>query len=229
MPPKPRIYALDWKTPTSFGAWGASEEDRARLMWAMAQKVDPNPYWIYLVDPAGTRSIAQLPVVSRVPSNHLFVVDASVLAPQTEFANITSWLAREDIDEDRRLQTLADFVRLPALPRDLVKEQGTDTPTKALVIAESHRAAHLYPAEPVGIRPFIEAMNEYSTTVLFASGPFEAANARHVDYVFHLDHAAGRSTVSAECEQGAPQGAAGLFHTGYRRELDALIREIEGS
>ncbi len=167
--------------------------------------------------------------MNRVPSDHLFVVNASVLAPQTEFANITSWLAREDVDADRRLQNLADFVRLPTLPRDLVKEQGTDTPTKALVFAESQRAAHLYPAEPLGIRPVIDAMNDYSTTVVFASGPLEPANARHVHYVFHLDNSGGHSTVSAECEQGAPPGTAGLFHTGYRRELNALIEEIERS
>jgi hypothetical protein len=227
--PKPTAYARDWRTPTSFGHWGASAADRARLAWALARRIDPDPYWIQLIDPAGPHDAVEMPVVSQIPSDHVFLLDPARLAPQPELGNITSWVFREDLEADARLRTLVDFVRLPAVPRELVAGHGVDSPTRALVIAESALAADLYSAEPHGIRPFVEAINQFSTTIIFAAGPSDPRYKQDIDYVFRLDARGGRSPVTVECERGPSPAADGLFSVGYRRELNGLIGELGGS
>jgi hypothetical protein len=223
---KPRAYALDWRTPTSFGVFGGSAADRARLAWAFARRVDQSPYWIQLVEARHGPETPPVLAAGWVPAHHLVVLAPSDLAPRPELGSIADWLAREDIEADRRVRTVLDFVRLPNLLREIAEDHGGDAATKALVIADSHRAAPFYVDEPQGIRPFVEALNEYSTTIVFAAGESETRYAADVDYVFRLDRDTSGPPVTAECVGGAPRGPEGLFHVGERRELLTLLKEL---
>ncbi len=232
IPTKPRTYARDWRVPTSFGFWGASAGDRCRLALTVARRVDPEFFWLQVEDPLEPRDAVEHSIVSHIASDHFFVINPEELAPHPELGTMASWIVREDIDADARLRTFADFMRLPNLARDLLDGRSSYSPTKAIAIANSNRAADLYSTEEHGIRPFVEAINECAATIIFTTTkPSEPRNARYVDYLFHLedDNAEGRSVVSVECRQGAPPGTQGLFMTRYRRDLSALIDEIEQS
>jgi len=229
IPTKLRTFARDWKVPTSFGFWGAPAVDRCRLAWTVARRIDPDFYWLQVEDPLEPRGADEHSIVTQIASDHLFVINPEELSPHPELGTIASWIVREDIEADARLRTFADFMRLPNLARDLLEGRTPYNSTKALVIANSNRAADLYSAEEHGIRPFIDAINECATTIIFTTTkPSEPRNARYVDYLFHLegDEPGGRSVVTVECRQGAPPGAQGLFTVGCRRDLSALIDEI---
>jgi hypothetical protein len=226
VPKVPRGYSSDWTEPTSFGIWGASAGDRARLAWAIALRVDPDPLWIQIEGPSGTHDPAELAVLDRLPTDHLFAVQAGELAPETYLGNMAGSFVREEASSDDRLHAVADFMRLPPLFRDILGGRSAHHPTKALVIANSDRAAALYPSNEGGIRPLVESINEVATTVIFViSTTPRPYNARVVDYLIQLkdDDPGGISVVRAECPQGAPPGTPGLLALGDRRPLSTLI------
>ena len=174
---------------------------------------------------------AEYAVVDRVPSEHLFLLHPEEMAPQTEHSNVATWFLRTDVGAGERLNRLADFTRLPLLAQRILEGRSAYSPTKALVIANSDRLQGFYPQEEGGIRPFIEAINEYATTpVLTATAP-PGPNARDLDYLFHLTEIdrEGQKAVRATCEYGAPKNVPGLFNVDDRRDLEVLMDEISGA
>jgi len=230
IPPRPRSYSSDWTRPTSFGIWGSSAGDRARLAWSIAHRIDPNPFWLQIETPTGTHDPIELAILDRVPADHLFFLDPSELAPQTDLGNMASYFVREEITAEDRLRAVADFMRLPALAQQILEGRSPHSPTKVLAFANSDRAAALYSSREGGIVPLIEAINECAATIIFiVSTTPQPQNAQVVDYLLRLkdDDPGGISVVKAECPQGAPPGVPGLFTTGDRLPLTAMIDQIE--
>ncbi|HLM91128.1 MAG TPA: hypothetical protein VK424_03650 [Thermoplasmata archaeon] len=230
IPTKPRSYSQDWKAPASFAIWGATAADRSRLAWAIAHRIDPDLYWLQVENPQAAHDPAEYAVIDRVPPDHCFFLDPSDLTPDTDLGNMASWFVRDDIAPDDRIRTLADFMRLPILGRHLLEGRSSFDSTKAVVTANSDRAAKLYTAKVGGVRPFVEAINSKAATIIFTiSTAPQRQNAPAVDYLFRLEDQdpGGISVVKAECVQGAPRGVPGLFSAGYRRPLSVLIEEIE--
>jgi len=223
-----RVYAQDWKSPTSFGIWGGFPGDRAKLARAVAHRVDPDLIWLQIENPEDTRDPIEGSIVDMVPPDRLYVVHPPDFAPQTGLGNLATWFVREDLDANARLQALADFMRLPNLARSILEGRSIYSPTLALVIANSDRLQSLYPTEEGGIRPFIRAVNEYATTLLFTLTTPPLANARDVDYLLHIERqdSEGHSVVNVSCTQGAPPGTAGLFALGQRWTLGDLLEQI---
>ncbi len=170
--------------------------------------------------------------MEQIPPDHLFFVNPAQLAPHPDFGPLASWFVREDIEADTRLHTLADFMRLPNLARDLLDDRSAVGTTKALVIGRGDRLAVFYQTEERGIRPFIDAINAYSATLIIAfPSPTPPKNARDVDYLFHVEggNDGGRSARMIECELGAPRGSPGLFTAGDRRSVGAVLETLERS
>ena len=225
---KPRTYTHDWSAPTSFGVWGGSAEHRARLALALARRIDPGLYWIQAEEGAQSREAAELSVVTTVPTDHVFFLHPSELAPQTELGNMASWFVRSDLDPGTRLRAIGDFLRLPTLVRSLLEGRSAYVPTKALVAANADLARPFYPSEEGGIRPFIEALNEYGTTVILTLGKPPSPNVRDLDYLLKLDQhdEGGRTVVDVECRQGGSPEVPGLFTRGRRWGLANLLEEL---
>ena len=167
IPTKPRSYFRDWKAPASFAIWGATAADRSRLAWAIGRRIDPDLFWLQVEAPHGTHDPAEYAVIDRVPPDHRFFLNPSDLTPDTDLGNMASWFVRDDIAPDDRIRTLADFMRLPILARNLLEGRSTYDATKVLVVSNSDRAAKLYTAKVGGIRPFVEAINSKAATIIF--------------------------------------------------------------
>jgi hypothetical protein len=205
-------------------------DDRCRLAWALAHRIDPDFYWLQVDDPHGARQPAEESTVSRIPPDRLFVLNPADLAPHPELGSMTSWVVREDVEADTRLRALGDFMGLPNLARRLLEGRSEFSGTRVLVYANSDRATAYYGDVGVSIRPFIEAMNRYASTPIFTVvRPTRPKGADYVDYLFHLEveDRGGRTTTNVECLSGAPVGVPGLFTVGRTQELSALIAEIE--
>jgi hypothetical protein len=226
-----RQYARDWAKPTSFGVWGGSPGNRAQLAWAIAHRIDPDPYWLQIELASEPHDPDEYAIVNQVPSHHLFPLDPEEFAPEPEHRNVATWFLRTDMPAGDRLNHLADFTRLPLLAQHLLGGRSSYSPTKALVIANANRAEALYPREEGGLRPFFEAINEYATTVIITATNVPGPNVRDLDYVFHLTEVdrSGRREVRATCEYGAPKNEPGLFTIEERRDLDVLLDEIRGA
>jgi len=231
MPTKPRTYSRDWKVPTSIGLWGGSAGDRCRLVQSIARRIDPGFFWLQIGGPLTATDPAEQAIVQEVPADRLFFLNPSDIAPNPDLGNMASWFVREDVEADTRIRTLADFMRLPNIARNLLQDRPQDSQTKALVMANFDRAGHLYPTVAGEVRPFIEAINEYATTILLTINGEPLARASSLDYILHIheDLTEGRRVVSVECRHGPPPETPGLFAMGHRWELKTLLGELEGS
>jgi hypothetical protein len=232
VPNKPRAYSRDWKVPTSIGLWGGSAGDRCRLAKAIAGRIDPVYQWLQVEDSLAATDPTEQEFLHQLPSGRLFLLNPSDLTPRPELGNLASWFVREDIEADTRIRALADFMRLPDFARNLLENRSRHSPTKALVIANFDHARHLYPEIAGEVRPIIEAINEYATTLLITITREPVARSASLDYLLHIDEnrtPAGHSRVSVECRQGPSAGTQGLFTIGQRSDLNALIEELERS
>jgi hypothetical protein len=229
MPSKPRVFARDWKRPTSFGLWGGSAGDRCRLAVALAHRIDAEPVWLQIENPGQTDDAVELSIVQQVPPNRLYFVHPSELGPEDDLGNLASWFVREDVEANTRLRTLADFMRLPSLARRILEGRSAYSPTLALVVANSDRIQSLYPTEEGGIRPFLEALNEYAATPLFTLTTPPLPNSRDVDYLLQIegDGSARHAPARVTCTHGAPPATVGLFTAGQRWGLADLIDQLE--
>jgi len=231
MPGAQRRYARNWSIPTSFGVWGGTPGARARLAWAIAHRIDTEPYWLQLEVASEPHDPEEYSVVNQIPSHHLFPLHPEEFAPQAQQSNVATWFLRTDMQPGDRLNRLADFTRLPLLAQRLLGDRSSYSPTKALVIANANRAEALYPREEGELRPFFEAINEYAATVIITVTNVPGPNVKDVDYVFHLTEVerGGQTAVRATCEQGAPKNVPGLFTVDERRDLEVLLDEIRGT
>jgi hypothetical protein len=226
-----REYTRNWSTPSSWGLWGGSPGERAKLAWTIAHRIDPNPYWLQIESASESRDSEEYSIVGQLAPENLFLLDPSELAPPAEQGNVATWFLRKDVAAGDRLNRLADFARLPLLAQRLLKGRSAYSPAKALVMAHSDRIQDMYPTEEGGIRPFIEAMNEFATTPIFTvTGP-PVPNARDLDYVFQLTDIdrGGQKLTRAICEIGAPINVVGLFTVRAERDFDVLLDEIRGA
>jgi len=225
-----RHYARNWSTPTSFGIWGGSPAERATLAWTIARRIDPEPYWLQIELASEPHDSAEYAVVEKVPSEHRFHLNPEEMVPQSGEGNVATWFLRTDLGAGERLNHLADFTRLPLLAQQLLGDRSAYSPTKALVLANSNRLNAFYPQQEGGIRPFIEAFNEYAATPIFTVTAPPHENSHDIDYLIHLTEIdrGGQKMTRATCEQGAPKNVPGLFAVDERRDLDVLLDEIRG-
>jgi hypothetical protein len=228
MSTKPRSYSDDWGVPTSFGVWGGSLETRNRLALAVARRIDRDFYWLQAVGDVESHDAPELSLSERVPSGHLFYIRPEQLAPETRSGKVADWFDREDVDAETRLHRIADFLRLPSLARNLVDGRSASSPIKALVIAEANLAELFFSLEEGGIRPFIEAFNQYATTLVITIGNRPNPNARDIDYLLYIRPGSEDegSLAHVECRQGPAPGTPGLFSQGSARGLNALVEEL---
>ena len=228
MSTKPRNYSEDWKVPTSLGVWGGSRASQTQLALAIARRVDPEFYWLQTVGDPRTHAAPELSLTDRVPSGHLFYLRPEQLAPQTSSGKVADWFVRGDLEADARLQQIAAFLRLPSLARTLLDGRSASSPTRALVIAEPNLAEPFLPLEEGGIRPFIEALNQYGVTLVTTISNRLNPNARDLDYLLLIRPGSGGDTALAdvECRQGPPPSSQGLFTEGTTQRLNALVAEL---
>lgn len=231
VPESQRRYARNWSTPTSFGIWGGTPGTRTKLASVIAHRVDAEPYWLQIELASEPHDPEEYAVVDRVPSSHRFLLDPEEMAPQAGHSNVATWFLRTDVGAGERLNHLADFTRLPLLAQRLLEGRSAYSPTKALVISNANRLQGLYPQEEGGIRPFIEAINEYATTLVLTTTITPAPNARDLDYILHLTEIdrGGQKALRVTCDLGAPKNAPGLFHVDDRRDFDVILDEIGGT
>ena len=232
VPGTSRSYARDWSKPTSFGVWGGSPGDRAKLAWAIARRIDAEPYWLQIELGAGPRDPVEDGVVDQVPAEQRFILRPEEFAPRTDHGNVATWFLRPDIRAGDRLNRLADFAQLPLLAQRLLGGRSTYSPTKSLVISNANGLSEFYPGEEGGIRPVVDAFNEFATTlILTVTAPTPRANVRDIDYAFHLTEIdrGGQKGTRATCEFGAPKNVPGLFNVDDRRDLDVLLDELRGA
>jgi len=224
-----RTYSTNWLAPASFGVWGGTAGDRARLARAIALRIDPTPLWLQVELPSGEKDPEEYAIVNRMPSETLYLVNPTDLAPPAELGNAATWFLRDGMDASDRLSKLADVVRLPLLAQRILEGRSVYSSTKALVIANSDRLQPMYPTGEGGIRPFIEAFHEFAATVIFTITTPPLANARDVDYVLRLEENAIDSPISMRVvtQLGAPPGVPGLFNTGSTRPLLTLLDELQ--
>lgn len=230
VPGTARTYARDWSRPTSFGIWGGSPGDRARLAWALAHRIDAAPYWLQIEIASEPSDPAEHAVVDQLPTDRRFHLRPEEFAPLSDQGNVATWFLRTDIQPGDRLNRLADFARLPLLAQRLLGGRSAYSPTKSLVIANANGLNAFYPQEEGGIRPFVEAINEYATTLILTVTSTPNPNVRDIDYVFHLTtiDREGQQATRATVEHGAPRNAPGLFTVEERRDLDVLLDELRG-
>jgi len=231
VPPRSRTYSTNWLSPASFGVWGGSPGNRARLAWALASRIDPTPLWLQVELPSGEKDPEEHEVVNRVPVEGRYFVNPADLAPPAELGNAATWFLRDGVEAGVRLSTLADVVRLPLLAQRLLEGRSVYSSTKALVIANSDRLQPMYPTTEGGIRPFIEAFHEFAASVIFTITTPPMANARDVDYLLRLDGGTSnpRGPVRVVVQFGAPSGVPGLFKAGTERPYLAMLDEIQKS
>ena len=228
MSTKPRIYSDDWKVPTSFGLWGGSRAAQTQLALAIARRVDPEFYWLQIVGDPGSHNTPEVSLSERVPSGHLFYLRPDQLAPRTPSGKVADLFVRSDLEADARLRQIGDFLRLPSLARNLLAGRSANSPTIALVIPESNLAEQILPLEEGGIRPFIEAINQYGVTLLTTLSNRPNPNARDIDYLLFLRPGSEVDGLQSdvECQQGPPSGSRGLFTQGKTWRLNALVAEL---
>lgn len=228
MSPPSRTYSDDWKVPTSFGFWGGTSKARAELALAVARRIDPNPFWLQIEDPSGAREESENATIEELRPDHVFYLNAADLAPQTHEGNMATIFLREDMAHGDRLRQLADFASLPLLAQRILEGRSSYSPTKALVLSNSHRAQPYYPTEEGGVRPIVQAFNAFATTIIFTIPQAPHPNARDVDYLFRLSEQPSEAglRLRATCVQGAPLGEPGLFSVGLVRDVTALIEMI---
>jgi len=228
VPPERKTYSTNWLSPTSFGVWSGSARDRARLGWALASRIDPNPLWLQVELPSGEKDPEEYAIVNRIPPDGLYLVNPADLAPPAELGNAATWFLRDGVEPGDRLSTLANVVRLPLLAQRLLAGRSVYSSTKALVIANSDRLQPMYPTTEGGIRPFIEAFHEFATSVIFTISTPPNANARDVDYLFRLDDGPSNPEGGPRVltQYGAPLGVPGLFQVGSERSFGGLQDEI---
>jgi len=216
--------------PTSFGIRGGTALERTRLAWAIAHRIDPEPYWLQIEDPSDGHDDSDGPLLSSIPSDHLFHLNSADLTPQPERGGMATWIVRDDIAADGRLERLANLMRLPVVPHRLLIDGDVYSSTRALVIANPDQAQPHYPSEEGGLRPFIQAVNEFAGTVIFTISMRPRPNERDVGYAFQLERSVltGHPIIEVRCRQGAPTGAPGLFTVGSGGEQSALIKDIHG-
>ena len=230
MPGSQRRYLRNWSSPTSFGIWGGTAGERAEVAWAIARRIDAEPYWLQIELASEPHDRAEYAVVDRVPPEHRFLLDPEEMAPQTDQGNIAAWFLRTDVGAAERLNRLADFTRLPLLAQRLLGGRSAYSPTKALVIANSDRLNAFYPQHEGGIRPFVEAFNEYATTLILTVADAPNENSRDIDYLVQLSEIerGAQRVTRATCVQGAPRNVPGLFAVDERRDLDVLLDDLRG-
>ncbi len=98
-----------------------------------------------------------------------------------------------------------------------------------MVIAESNLAEPFLPLEEGGIRPFIEAFNQYGVTLVTTLSNRPNPNARDIDYLLFIRPGSGgvdASVTDVECQQGPRPGTHGLFTQGRVWGLKALVAEL---
>jgi hypothetical protein len=224
----PRSYSDDWKVPTSIGIWGGSRATRTRTASAVARRIDPGFYWLQAVGEAGSHDAADRSLSERVPSGHLFYVRPPELPPQTRLENVADWFGREDVDAGTRLQRIGEFLGLPSLARNVTEGRSGTSPARALVLADANLAEPFFSLEEGGIRPFIEACNQYATSLVITLSNRPNPNSRDIDYMLQIRSASPEeeSGGSVECRQGPPSGTAGLFAVGRALALNALVEEL---
>ncbi len=228
MSTKPRSYSDDWRVPTSIGVWGGTRAAQTQLALAVARRVDPEFYWLQIVGDPASHDAPEPSLAGRVPSGHLFYLRPDQLAPRTRSGRVADWFGRADIEAATRLHQIAESLRLPSLARIFLDGKSATSSTKALVIAESNLAEPFLPLEEGGIRPFIEAMNQYGVTLVTTLSNRPNPNARDIDYVLFIRPGSGvdASLADVECRQGPPPGAPGLFTQGKARGLNALAADL---
>lgn len=226
-----RAFTPDWGTPTSFGVWGGSRGDRARLASVLAHRIDPDPFWLQVEDASVSPDVTEESVLGGLNADHVFRIGRSELAPETDLGNVAAWFLRKDAPGQDLVGHLADYIQLPRVARGFLEGRSRFSPPLALVIALSDRAEPRYSTREGGIRPFIEAFNECATTVIFTILSKPPPNGRDVDYVFRLSEEGPEDArvVQVRCEQGAPRDSPGLFSMGSRFDLHGLVDRIEGS
>jgi len=228
MSTKPRSYSGDWAVPTSIGIWGATRPTRNRLALAVARRIDPEFYWLQALGTIDSHAAPDLSLSERIPSGYLFYLRPAQLSPLTQLGNVTNWFVREDVDADTRLHRISDFMGVPSLARNLVDGRSAQSSTKTLVIADANLAEPFLPLEEGGLRPFIEALNQYATTLIVTVNNRPNPNARDIDYLLQLrvGPEEEESAANVECGQGPPPGTPGLFTQGNARRLNALVEEL---
>jgi hypothetical protein len=228
MSSKPRRYSNDWQTPTSVGVWGGSRAARLRLSLAIARRIDREFFWLQVVGDAESHGAPEPSLTERVPAGHLFYVRPPPVAPQTRLQGVAEWFAREDVPADARLLRIGELLGLPSLARGLVAGGSAGGPTRALVIADANLAETFFPLEEGGIRPFLEACNQYRTTLMITLGNRPNPNSRDIDYLLYIRPGVEdrESDALIECRQGPAAGTPGLFAQGGSRALNALVEEL---
>ncbi len=226
-----RSYSDDWSVPTSFGIWGGSAGERARLAWAIARRIGPEPYWLNVEESPPAREPEEEEVRKGISDRHFFAIQPAELAPHNDLGNMANWVVRDDTPQDERLRTLADFMRLPDLARRLLVNRAPLSPTDALVIANANRTQplKLYSGEEGSLRPLFEATNHFSISIIITITNVPLPASKDVDYLLQIDLVAPARTrpPHVSVSQGAPAGRPGLFTVGQRLEFEALLAILQ--
>jgi hypothetical protein len=229
MPTLPRVYDANWQKPTSICFWGDSVGDQCRLTLAVARKINPDVFWLQVEDPREELDTVEQSILKQLPRDRLWSVTAPEFAPRPEVAQFATWFYRSDLDANARLRGLADYMRLPILARDLLDDWSPSNPTRTIVIGRANRLAPFYEPEERGIRPFVEAINQYSTTPIFVfPSNRPPKNGRDADYLLRVTvtGVGDLRKTKVHCELGASPGTPGLFHSGRSWEVDSLLAEL---
>ena len=228
-----RSYSPDWSTPTSIGVWGGTSPERGRLAWTLARRIDPDLFWLNVVEDPPSLQEGEEDVLRRVKDGHLIELRPVDLTPHDDLGNMATWFDRDDASPDDRVRAISDFMRLPDLARRILADRESMSSTGALVLANVDRTQtlNLYSGAEGAIRPLWEAINHFSMTVILTIEGTPRPNSKDVDYVLRIDAGgpARAGPPSVTCTQGPPPPTSGLFEVGLRLDLDAFLKHIEQS
>lgn len=167
--------------------WGEPRAILNRVLFAIAQDVDPNFFWLDIrssLDPGIEPGPVELGLIPKerlyVTSRPTEVRPADPIAPRA-----LSVVLRVDAP-DAEVTTLVDFLRLPKLTHQLIDGLDRSPGPHVLVFANAERVREYYPRNSAEVRPFLEGQSRAGVIPLYGIyGPTGEARMAG-DFVFEL-------------------------------------------
>lgn len=166
-----------------------------RVVFSMAQSLDPMPFWLEMLQKGEEPDPLRL---RWIPPERLFPSERPEdLEPSQGVGNLALWsIVRSDEPSDQ-LAHLTDFVRLPPLIQELLGQVPQGPTLRALAVGNADRVEHLFRERTDEFRGLLEYLTASSVCLVVGATGSPGVHRGLFDAEFHVSGASLTSWRSA--------------------------------